>query len=78
MSSIKTLEADILAAHARADAYALADLYARAADVKDRIGDRNAAGFLRTHAYVFALESAHPSADALCALLAADGRELSE
>lgn len=77
MSSL-SLDAEILSAHAIQDSYKLAELYAKAADIKASEGLKDAAGFLRTHAFVFALESAHPSARHLRKQLAAEGRELSE
>lgn len=76
--SASNLDTEILAAHELGDSYKLAELYAKAADMKAGEGLADAAGFLRTHAYVFALESAHPLASCLRAQLAAEGRELSE
>ncbi len=69
------LNAAILAAHENADSYLLAQLYERAAVNKREQGDMEACWFLTTHAYVFALESAHPSAPRLHQSLKAAGRD---
>lgn len=74
----KNLEKQILAAHGLNDGYRLAELYARGAEIKHEAGELDAAGFLLTQAFVFALESGHPIAEMLRAKLVADGRELSE
>ena len=73
-----TLEKQILAAHGSNDGYRLAELYAQGAEIKRKAGELDAAGFLLTQAFVFALESDHPNSDMLRAKLVADGRELSE
>ena len=62
-----TLEAAILAAHAALDeavaedraqaTHVLAQLYFQAAELKAETGEEEAAAFLMTHAYVFALEA---------------------
>lgn len=65
-------EADVLAAHAAGDLPALVTLYSEAAATAE---DPDAAAFLLTHAYVFALEAGHPGADDLHAALVAAGRE---
>ncbi|MBT8455493.1 MAG: hypothetical protein KJO15_05270 [Alphaproteobacteria bacterium] len=69
------LETALLAAHARRDLSALAELYTQAADEKEAAQDIDAACFYLTHAYVFALDAGHPSAPALRARLVAYGRE---
>lgn len=66
------LDRAIRAAAARGDATELADLYALAAAVTR---DPDAAAFLRTQAYVFALEAGHPLAAALHAALRRAGRD---
>ncbi len=66
------LDARLLAAHAAGDWSALVTLYTEAADTAP---DPDAAAFYLTHAYVFALELAHPAAPALRARLVAAGRE---
>ena len=72
------LDTEILAAHANQDAYALAGLYEKASELELLQENFDAAGFLLTHAYVFALESGHPQVDEMKQRLAADGRELNE
>lgn len=62
----------LLAAHASGDRAQLVTLYAQAADAAKT---EDEAGFFLTFAYVFALEIAHPEADALRARLIALGRE---
>ncbi|MEM6678400.1 MAG: hypothetical protein AAF675_11075 [Pseudomonadota bacterium] len=71
----QTLDAQLLAAHAAGDAAALVALYGAAAAEAEAHGDAEAAAFYRTHAYVFALESGDPAADALHGALQAAGRE---
>jgi hypothetical protein len=66
------LDARLLAAHAARDHQSLVVLYAEAADTAPT---PEAAGFYLTHAYVFALEKAHPDAAGLKARLIAAGRE---
>jgi hypothetical protein len=66
------LDADLLAAHAAADTPALVALYEAAADQADT---DEARGFYLTHAYVFALEIAHPNATRLHDSLKRLGRE---
>ncbi|MEL6475965.1 MAG: hypothetical protein AAFR17_01455 [Pseudomonadota bacterium] len=66
------LDAALLAAHAAGDKPALVELYRRAADGSV---SEDAACFYLTHAYVFALETDHPDADALHRRLKAAGRE---
>ena len=68
----------ILAAHERGDARELAELYQKAANIKRETGEVDAAGFLLTQAYVFALECSHPDAAKIRVALAEEGRELSE
>ncbi|WP_050930001.1 hypothetical protein [Aestuariivita boseongensis] len=66
------LDAQLLAAHEACDAPALIRLYQRAAD---QAATLDAACFYLTHAYVFALEAAHPDVEAIRARLVAEGRE---
>jgi len=69
------LDAELLEAHARDNRSALVRLYAQAADLKERAGDEDAACFLLTQAYVFALELSHPDSERLHRRLVAKGRE---
>jgi len=69
---MKDLDARLLAAHAAGDGRALVTLYTEAADAAT---DIDAACFYLTHAFVFALEQAHPDVDTLRARLVAEGRE---
>ncbi|MEO1676747.1 MAG: hypothetical protein AAFU80_01155 [Pseudomonadota bacterium] len=68
----EALHCALLEAHSRGDREALVTLYAHAADEVDTEAE---AGFLLTHAYVFALESGDRRATALHARLCALGRE---
>ena len=72
------LDRKILAAHERGDSRALAELYQIAAGLKREAGEADAAGFLLTQAYVFALECGHPDAAGMRLALSQDGRELNE
>ena len=67
-----SLETRLLEAHALDDRTALVILYAEAADTAN---NPTASSFYLTHAYVYALETAHPLADQLRARLVAEGRE---
>ncbi|MCR9125326.1 MAG: hypothetical protein NXH82_04300 [Rhodobacteraceae bacterium] len=69
---IAGLDDRLRAAHARDDRAGLVTLYAEAADTANSL-DQSC--FFLTHAYVFALEKAHPLAPALRARLVAAGRE---
>jgi len=79
------LEAAILVAHAQYDAAQgdskaqegsqLAKLYCLASQLKSGLGDENAAAFLMTQAYVFALEAGDPIAQKAHAYLRDIGRE---
>jgi len=71
------LERRILAAHARNDGAALAELYERGAAGWLRQGDTDAAAFYLTQAYVFALDAGTPGVDRLRSRLIAMGRESS-
>lgn len=51
------LEQAILSAHHRKCGRALSDLYALAAEKREAAGDIDAACFLLTHAYVYALDA---------------------
>lgn len=66
-----TLDADLLAAHARGDGSALVALYTQAAD---EAADINAACFYLTQAYVFALELGLPEVGKLNMRLVAHDR----
>ena len=66
-----TLDTALLDAHARGDNSALVTLYTAAAD---QTGDTDATCFYLTHAYIFALEQNHPSAETLYLRLKAKGR----
>jgi len=66
------LNAKLLDAHARGDKHALVGIYTQAAD---EANDTDAMCFHLTHAYIFALDCAHASADTLRARLVAAGRE---
>lgn len=66
------LEKRLLAAHAADDRRLLVTLYQEAAMAADTV---DAAGFFLTHAYVYALETAHPAVGDLRAQLIAMGRE---
>lgn len=70
-----SLDATLLAAHERDDRVALVRLYQQAADEAERAADIDAACFFLVHAYVFALETAHPDTPVLHARLKAHGRE---
>jgi len=72
---LATLDRELLAAHAAGDMPALVRLYAEAAEACEAEGQSDAAGFYRTHAYVFALALGDARAGALHAKLKADGRE---
>lgn len=73
--SPEDLDAALLDAHARDDGPALAQLYGQAADLAEAKGDINTCCFFLTQAYVFALQTDAPQADALHARLVAYGRE---
>lgn len=66
------LDARLLAAHAADDRSALVGLYTQAADGAENEG---ACGFFLTQAYVFALDTNHPTRPCLRARLVAMGRE---
>lgn len=68
------LHAAILAAHAHHDLEQLVELYAIAADSKEREGDVDAACFFLTQAFVFALETGISRAHELNRRLVAYGR----
>lgn len=70
-----SLNQDLLDAHARDDRVALVSLYTQAADEQEVAGDTDAACFFLTHAYVFALEMAHPQTATLRHRLIERGRE---
>ena len=64
----------LLKAHDRNDHAALIRYYTMAANEREAAQDIDAACFYLTHAFVFALESGAPEADALNARLASHGR----
>ncbi|WP_136439394.1 hypothetical protein [Pacificoceanicola onchidii] len=68
------LEKALLDAHARHDQGALIRLYTIAGDEAEKRQDIDAACFYLTHAFVFALESGAPEAEALNIRLAERGR----
>lgn len=68
----ETLEAQLLAAHAGDDRFALIRLYTEAADIAN---DLDAECFFLTYAYIFALEVGAAEAQHLHARLKAHGRE---
>ena len=72
---LRSLDQDLLAAHAAGDHAALVRLYAAAADASAAAGRGDAAAFYLTHAYVFALQEGLPEAARLHARLKAEGRE---
>lgn len=69
---MKSLDAQIFAAHDACDIGALIGLYTQAAD---ETADIDAACFYLTHAYVFALELGSPVAISLRKRLTKHGRE---
>jgi hypothetical protein len=69
---MKSLDAQILAAHDACDIGALIGLYTQAAD---ETADIDAACFYLTHAYVFALELGSPVTMSLRKRLMKHGRE---
>ena len=66
------LDQALISAHEAGDGALLAELYSEAAD---QAPDVEAECFYLTQAYVFALETGAPGADALRARLKAHGRE---
>ncbi len=75
---LAALESALLAAHACKDHDVLVALYQRAGQLKEMVGDIDAACFYFTHAYVYALETGNQAARQLCSLLAGYGREAEE
>lgn len=69
---MKSLDAQMIAAHEAHDQPALIRLYTRAADQANVL---DATCFFLTHAYIFALEAGAPEARALHARLMGYGRE---
>ncbi len=65
------LDARLLDAHARREGRALVALYAEAAGAAP---DPDAAAFYLTHAWIWALDTGSPEAEALRRRLAAEGR----
>lgn len=70
--AMNDLENRLLKAHETGDADQLVALYTEAANATN---DPDAEGFYLTHAYVFALELAHPDTATLHKRLRASGRE---
>lgn len=68
----KSLDQRLLAAHARDDRAALVALYR---DAADQANSDEARYFFLTHAYIFALETAHQLTAELHAELRSAGRE---
>ncbi len=69
------LESALLEAHERGDTRDLVELYEQAAELKARMEEPDAAAFLYTQAYVFALESGHERVTAIRQILISLGRE---
>jgi hypothetical protein len=69
---MKSLDAQLLAAHDTNDTVTLIDLYTQAAD---QSADIDATCFYLTHAYVFALELGSPATKSLRARLVHHRRE---
>jgi len=67
----KDLDHAILEAHAAGDGWRLVDLYTQGAD---GMADADAALFLLTTAYIYALEADHPAAPTLETKLRTAGR----
>ena len=70
--SDEALNYELLKAHTEKDTFKLCELYAKAAAAQC---DVNAACFLATQAYVFAVQSNHPLIESLHAFLKKHGRE---
>lgn len=70
------LDGAILAAHDTNDKAKLATLYAQAADKSEALGDKDAACFFLTQAYVFALDAGLQDAATLNKRLAKYGRDV--
>lgn len=70
-----SLDSALLEAHARDDRQSLVGLYAQAAEMSEQSGNLPAACFYMTHAYIFALEMAHPDTPRLHSWLKHHGRE---
>ena len=75
MKGLGALQAALLAAHEADDRPALVTLYREAAEAAEAAGEHDRACFFLTHAYVFALETAHPERRSLHERLKAAGRE---
>ena len=69
------LDAEVIAAHKSGDIFTLVKLYRRAGEAEAAAGRRDAAAFLLTQAYIFALHSGHPETEALHERLKHWGRE---
>jgi len=69
------LDAALIAAHEAGDGVRLVGLYTQAADEAEMAGDKDAACFFLTQAYVFALETGASAAGSLHQRLKAHGRE---
>ncbi|MEM1236309.1 MAG: hypothetical protein AAGI10_05000 [Pseudomonadota bacterium] len=65
------LHEELLAAHVAGDGQKMVELYTTAANQTD---DTDEEMFFLTHAFIFALEAGHPTADELRARLKAQGR----
>jgi len=76
MSMAQSLDAALLAAHARDDRGSLVRLYARAADAAGAPDQTDRAAFFLTQAYIFALEGGDAAAPTLKARLVAMGRDI--
>ncbi len=77
MRELAELEALLLAAHARGDRAALVACYSEAGDLLESAGQIDAACFVRTQAYVLALEAGdRATAARMYAVLVRHGREM--
>ena len=67
----KELHDELLAAHIAGDGRKMVELYTKAANQTDDLDEEM---FFLTHAFIFALETGHPTADDLRSRLKAQGR----
>lgn len=75
--TLSEIDAKLLTAHATNDHVALVALYTKAADIREKSRDVEAASFYLTQAYIFALEAGFPEASTLQHRLWKSGRETS-
>lgn len=74
-SSLENLDRRMIAAHDSGDGETLVGLYRQAGEAAEDAGNIDRACFFFVHAYVFALETGHPDAEAIRVRLNAHGRE---